>query len=211
MTPFLNRNGLYLQSLGFSPNNMSQSKNIFINGLYESPDYFNDIEDILHTEFTPIYQPLKKNIWLYSLIYKNESVCVSIRRGDFMSDKNKNIFNVCTKLYFINAINRMKKICPGAIFIFFSDDIVWCRENFYQDDNNNYFEIGDDPVWEKLRLMYSCKHFVISNSTFSWWAQWLSKNTQKIVISPNYWLNIKGFNSPLIDHKFITLPIEREE
>ena len=46
----------------------------------------------------------------------------------------------------------------------------------------------DVPDYETLRLMYLCKHFVMSNSSFSWWAQYLSDNPDKIVIAPEYWL-----------------------
>lgn len=50
-----------------------------------------------------------------------------------------------------------------------------------------YVEV-DVPDYETLRLMYMCKHFVMSNSSFSWWASYLSDNKEKIVVAPSYWL-----------------------
>ena len=54
--------------------------------------------------------------------------------------------------------------------------------------------------------MYSCKHFIISNSSFSWWAQYLSRNEQKVVVSPNRWYR-KGCVTTLIDEKFLTIEV----
>ena len=42
-------------------------------------------------------------------------------------------------------------------------------------------------MWEKVRLMSACKHFVLSNSSFSWWVQYLSDSEQKKVIAPDIW------------------------
>ena len=59
-----------------------------------------------------------------------------------------------------------------------------------------------------MRLMYSCKHFILSNSSFSWWAQYLSKNPDKIVISPSRWHPNPGWTSKLIDKNFVKIEIE---
>ena len=111
---------------------------------------------------------------------------------------------VCDKDYFLKAMDEAKKRISNPTFIFFSDDIEWVRENIHC-DVPCYYESGKDPVWEKLRLMYSCKHFIISNSTFSWWAQYLSRNENKIVIAPDRWSNNLEEHSMLLDDSFIKI------
>jgi hypothetical protein len=208
ITPFVNKQGLYLQEIGYIKNHKCRRKDIVINGIYECSKYFNGIEDILRKELTPRHLPLEKNRSLYDVIEKKESVCINIRRGNFLKSENAPMFNVCTINYFRNAIRKMKELHPDSVFIIFSDDISWCKENFISNTDEYYFETGDDPPWETLRLMSSCKHFIISNSTFAWWSQFLSRNQNKTVIAPERWYNIKGFDNPLLEESFIKLPTD---
>ena len=161
-------------------------KRIVLNGYWQSEKYFSDVAEILRMELTP-KEPLQpQNEELYNKIKNTNSVCVTIRRGDFMNDKNKGTFYICDNTYFRNALSYIKKRLPDCTFFGFSDDIEWVKNNM-EFPGEVYYESGVDPVWEKLRLMSACKHFVLSNSSFSWWAQYLSNEKKKIVVAPDIW------------------------
>lgn len=162
---------------------------IFVSGYWQSSKYFDSIRNILLEELQPRYPLIEKNKMLYNKIKTTESVCITIRRGDYVTNpKFKLVHYVCDERYFTKAINKIKKIIPGCTFFIFSDDIEWCKNNL-SFDNECYYESGDDPVWEKLRLMSACKHFILSNSSFSWWAQYLCKNDNKVIVAPSKWYN----------------------
>ena len=195
--------GIYWMEDGYLEINKTNKKNKIAIGHFESSKNFNDIKDKLLEEFEPIEKPLKKNKKLYDVINSTNSVCISIRRGDFVTNKKfAKRFNVCDINYYKKAVQLIKEKVENPTFIIFSDDIKWCRENL--NIENAYFEDGTDPIWEKLRLMYSCKHFIISNSTFSWWAQYLSRNDKKVVIAPSKWQNF-GYYEDIYEDSWIKI------
>lgn len=198
--------GIYYNYHSF-PLKKSLYKNLFTIGICENPDCFQSIRHLLLKEFTPKYERLVKNKELYNVIESTESVCVTIRRGDYVTNF-KNDFFLCDVDYFLEGIKRISQEVKNPTFIFFSDDITWVKENI-KIDSPCYYESGDDPVWEKIRLMYSCKHFIISNSTFSWCAQYLCRNPNKVVISPDRWFPRSMKAHPLISSSFITIKMDK--
>lgn len=182
----------------------AKTENVFIKGYFENPEYFDDIRDILLKEFTPKMPQPEKNTGLYDIINKRESVCISFRRWSEVSDNVAKERDVCSKEYYEKAIEEMHNLFPDCAFVVFSNDIEWVKNNF-EFKYETIFEDGTDEIWEKLRLMYSCKHFIMSTSTFCWWAQYLCRNNKKTVIAPNRWTNDDSKPSKLLSDDWIKI------
>ncbi|MFQ8664131.1 alpha-1,2-fucosyltransferase [Anaerostipes caccae] len=183
-SPFLTKLGIIYFEFGYKDIKI-RNCDFYLKGYFESPKYFQEIDEILIREFTPKIAPSKINRSLYHVIKSTQSICVTVRKFELQSAETKEL-EICNKEYFYRGVEIIRETYPDANVIIFSDDIQWCKDNL-NFTGNVFFESGNDPVYEKLRLMYSCKHFVISNSTFSWWAQHLSRNPNKIVIAPSIW------------------------
>jgi hypothetical protein len=190
MQPFINKFGVYYMIHGFYEFKPTKAKNKIFYGNFESDKYFNENEKLLKKLYTPKEKELEKNKKLYNIIKNSNSVCITIRRGDFVTNPEfKKVHFICDEEYFQNAIKIIKEKINDPTFIVFSDDVDWVKKNMGFGEPT-FYEDGTDQIFEKLRLMYSCKHFIISNSTFSWWAQYLSRNEEKVVVAPKKWKNV---------------------
>lgn len=199
----LNANGLYYYIPGMKEFYKSKTENIIFFGCYEDNSYYIKNRDNILKCYTPIQVRKNENKSLYNIIEKQNSVCVTIRRGDFLNDKYIDNYYICNQKYFEKAIKKMNELIDKPQYVVFSDDIEWCKKNI-NFPPNTVFESGCDPIWEKIRLMYMCKNFIISNSTFSWWAQYLSRNDNKIVIAPKTWNNFE-YSEHIYDKKWILI------
>ena len=118
----------------------------------------------------------------------NDIVGIHIRRGDYTKEVNLKIHGLCNLSYYKKAINILKKKFNKLKFIIFTDDRDWVKRNFSLINKNSLIEIDvkSNDILE-LALFSKCHHFICANSTFSWWAAWLSTNKNKEVIVPKKW------------------------
>ena len=94
--------------------------------------------------------------------------------------------------YYIDAISIIKSSILNPTFYIFSDDIKWAKQNIIVEASLIFVEENED--YEDLELMSACKHQIIANSSFSWWAAYLNSDKNKIVVSPKNWVVSDNIN-----------------
>ena len=166
------------------------SGNIYLKGYWQNENYFKHNESIIRDDLKVMTPPNIKNRKMLNEINESNSVCLSFRRGEYLDPYFIAQFGMCTEEYYKNAINFISKRVSNPTFFIFSDDVEWIEDNVKLDFPTipvNFNGVGFEH--EELRLMYSCKHFILANSSFSWWGAWLSNHKNKNVFAPNPWFN----------------------
>lgn len=190
----------------FDPKLFKLAPPLYLEGYFQSYLYFKDIDQIIRKEFTlksPLPNAAQK---IAELMKKSESVCLHIRRGDYVTLKSANQFHgTCSPDYYHRAINIiMEKMqndpqkLGNLNFFIFSDDTNWVKQNIKipgPAKNIHYVSELGFYNYEELALMSYCKHNVIANSSFSWWGAWLNNNPNKTVIAPKHWFNDQRINT----------------
>ena len=125
-----------------------------------------------------------------------EVVSVHVRRGDYLLP-SASFFTHLSKDYFDYSMSKFD--INKTNFLFFSDGIDWCKENFGDKDNiffsNNTSDIID------LAAMTLCDHNIISNSGFGLWGAVLNKNNNRRVICPSKYLK-NDYAVPHFNHSW---------
>lgn len=181
-----------IDAITYHPKIFNMKQDMYLQGYWQSYKYFEHIKDEIISDFTFDKKLDMKNERIRDLICKTNSVSLHIRRGDYLG--NKTVENICTNIYYKNAVEYIMKNVQNPKFFIFSNDIEWCRENFLL-DNVVYVDNSGENSYKDMLLMSKCKHNIIANSTFSWWGAYLNTNSSKIIICPDRWFNnIKKYN-----------------
>lgn len=177
---------------------------IYLEGYWQSEKYFADVAGEIKEAFG--LENVKKNpIAGYGLsdsgmhylaqMERTESVSIHIRRGDYLLPQNQALFGgICTEDYYAQAMKKVKSIYPDCVFYLFTNDKEWGNSWIREcaargEDSVVSVDLQGERDYEVLTLMSRCKHNILANSSFSWWASYLNENPGKEVIAPDKWLN----------------------
>jgi hypothetical protein len=171
---------------------LSLKGDLYLAGLWQSPLYFQHVEDTIRNDFA-IRLPLDAVARdLAQQIRNKPSVCLNVRRTDFLTvASTSGTLGFIGIDYYKKASAILNEKFGGDLhYHIFSDDIEWCTQNMnFLGDNVTFVDhrFAGPKFSTYLELMRMCQHFIIPNSTFAWWAAWLSTRKDKTVVAPAKW------------------------
>jgi hypothetical protein len=184
----------------------SSTRNIYVDGYFQAYQYAAGIEEQLRYELNLCQAPEGKNLEILNQIeYCETPVSLHVRRGDYTKIYGGR--DALPLSYYENAIASIRAHVSAPIFFVFSDDIGFCRENLPAGPHYVFVDHnGQTEAHEDLRLMSSCRHHIVANSSFSWWGAWLNPDPHKIVLVPDRWLDPKVPHTDLLPPSWRRIP-----
>lgn len=181
ITSVIKEDGLDCRYNNITSLNFSEiSNNVIISGYWQNIHYIEPIRDDLVRQFHIAIATHEEYNDFLKRIQSVISVGVHVRRGDFVAlgwDKGAD--------YYRSAIALARQVLPDAKFFFFSDDQAWVKDNLYDERDSVQVTIHEDHSDVKeFDLLRQCRHQIISESTFGWWAAYLNNNSEKRVFIP---------------------------
>jgi hypothetical protein len=184
---FESRRYLLQEGVDFDPRLLTRRVRgtLYLEGYWQSENYFKDIEPVIRTELeiTPPSDPL--NLAVAAELQARPSVAVHVR----FFDAPGHGMNNAPADYYSRAVAKMETLAPGAHYFIFSDRPEMARARVPLPDQRVTtvsHNRGDSEAYADLWLMKQATHFIIANSTFSWWGAWLGARPQSIVIAPGF-------------------------
>ena len=168
----------YDDNRNHNPGVPSNNKHTIYVGYYQSETYFEKYSENIKSLFGPPLDFIKRVGKELPIIFQKEVTVINVRRGDYLHYPNYH--PTVSPEYIFKAL----ELVPSKQYLIASDDIPWCKEHL---NLPNAIYLEGWKSHEQLWIMSMCHHFVISNSSFSWWAAYLSRHPGKIVIAPETW------------------------
>ena len=169
---------------------------VSLHGHGQTEKYFKHHADLVRKQFR-LKEEHYRNALIQSIALELEeggwrrTCAVHIRRTDYDTPTNREYHGLMPiTQYYYTAAKRLYEDWNEPLFIIFSDDLDWCKNNICFP--NQVFSTERDEIID-LFIMSLCDDFIIANSSYSWWGAWLAESHDKRVAYPYNWFN----NAPL--------------
>lgn len=162
---------------------------VYLDGLWQSENYFIDVENAIRKDLAICPPQDTSNTRIVERIRNCNSICIHIRCFDAQSSGLSVDSQNISIDYYHKALNILSSKVDHPHYFVFSDKPDIARQRLkIPVDEVTFVNVNspEDNAYADLWLMSQCKHFIIANSTFSWWGAWLSNSKDKIVISPDF-------------------------
>lgn len=163
----------------------------YFEGYWQHEEYFRDSADQIRSDLRVIGEHDAMNVALAARINAVDAVCLHVRRLHGVPNTPaaaplaENARLHVDLDYYTRAMARVAEAVRAPRFFVFSDYPDWARAHLRSPLPMEFVtHNGPDKDVEDFWLMTQCRHFVIANSTFSWWAAWLGSAPDKHVIAP---------------------------
>ena len=165
-----------------------------VSGYWQNEKYFKDYRKVILSD---IQLPDVNYLSKYIKPGFNH-VGIHFRRGDYLSKINLSIHGMCDYLYYQEAIKYINQKSKKNFYFIFTNDKLWAKKNIKKILNTDQFKIiyAKNDI-DEFSFFVKCNHFICANSTFSWWAAWLSVENNKIVIIPKKWFADDKLNNQI--------------
>jgi hypothetical protein len=185
------------QGHAFEPALLDAPDDVYLDGYWQSEKYFKDAEPVLRSQlrFVPPPAPGIRE-WIPQL-QRGEAVAIHVRRGDYVTSRvNRYVHGILPIEYYRAAVTELAQRASRPRFFVFSDDPGWCEAHLRLPYTFTVIRGSPGGSHEHLRLMSLCRHYIIANSSFSWWGAWLGSAPPGIVIAPCRWFRGASVDTP---------------
>lgn len=160
----------------------SHKKSLYLEGYWQHYRYFDECRDALCREFQLKEDFISETCAdLIRQCTSQDSVAVHIRRGDYEAAW------VLQDTYYHQAFDLLNQKLESPHYYIFCEDTDYVKEHYGYLPNMTFitgsYHLSD---LEEFSLISKCRHQIIANSTFSWWAAYLNTNPDQIVVAPEY-------------------------
>lgn len=152
-----------------------QGKKIYYEGFWQSWKYFDEYKEDIKRQFQYKQELSQTALEYKEKIQMSNSISIHIRRTDYLTTGDN---YVVPKDYYYKALDKLGYDCTKHALFVFSDDKDYVNQEF---GDLNFCLVNNIDDIEEFILMSACKHHIIANSTFSWWAAYLSSENGKVV------------------------------